>query len=816
MQNKTLQTKRVLRTALLILLLSEAGMGKGYAYDFCAVCSSGQTLYYNIVDAANHYVALTYPSNSNCYWCEYVQPSGNIILPETIQYNGINYTVTEIGDNAFYACDGMTGSLIIPNSVITIGNGAFTSCCGFSSLIIGNAVTSIGSNAFDACWRLSGDLVIPNSMIAIGEYAFLGCESFTGNLTIGNSVITIGYGAFEGCYSFTGDLTIGNSVTTIGDEAFYGCSGFTGNLTIGNSVTTIGSGAFYDCSGFTSLIIPNSVTTIGNEAFVSCSGLTGSLAIPNSVTSIGDRAFSWCSGLSSIFIPSSITVLEGNAFSCCAGIEQITVESGNPVYDSRGNCNAIIETAANTLVTGCVNTVVPNTVTIIGYDAFSGCGLTSVILPTSVTTIEDFAYGMCDNLTVVEIPNHVVSIGNGVFASCSGIEQITVEDGNPVYDSRGNCNAIIETVSNTLIQGCKSTVIPNSVVKIGDYSFRGYQSLTSIEMPDSVLEIGDWAFCGSGLSGKLTIGNFVTNIGDLSFSACNGLTSIEIGNSVTRIGKQAFMECENLSGDLIIPNSVIVIDEWAFFNWDEYGFDGTLVLGNSLDSIKYKAFGGCLFNTIVSLNDVPPTFDYELEIYPYPNLIVRCGNKETYEVSNWAYCVNNIEEDCAPYNVIINEVNIIGGNISASVNSIELGEEVQLTITPNEGMMLISLIVSNANDPSQTVPVYSIGKSSSIYGFIMPPFDVVITATFGPATTISENIEALVYVYPNPTNGQAKIEAEDLKHINISNMLGQIIYDGNASGNEFTYDFSKHKAGIYLIRIETANGVAVKKVSVTR
>jgi hypothetical protein len=541
------------------------------------------------------------------------------------------------------------------------------------------------------------------------------------------------------------------------------------------------------------------------------------LAIPNSVTSIGDRAFSWCSGLSSIFIPSSITTFEGNAFSYCTGIEQIIVESGNPVYDSRGNCNAIIETAANTLVTGCKNTVIPNTVTTIGIDAFRGCGLNSVAFPTSVTTIEDFAYGDCDNLTTVDIPNHVVSIGSSVFRSCNGIERIIVEEGNPIYDSRDSCNAIIETQSNILLQGCKNTMIPNSVTKIGKYSFDGCTGLTSIWIPDSVTEIDDWAFYNSGLSGKLTIGNSVTRIGDLSFCGCSGLTSIEIGNSVTRIGKQAFMECENLSGDLIIPNSVIVIDEWAFFNWDEYGFDGTLMLGNSLDSIGYLAFSGCGFNTIVSLSETPPIIVGELGVYPSSGLIVCCGNKEVYESSSWINYIDIIEEDCSLHIVNIDIGNISGGNVTASVSLTELGEEVQLTITPDEGMVLTSLIVCNANNLEQTVPVYPLGgKESSSYGFIMPPFDVVITATFGPATAIGENIEALVFVYPNPTNGQAKIEAEDLKHITISNTLGQTIFDGNASGNAFEYDFSKHKTGIYLIHIKTTSGVVVKKVSVTQ
>ena len=184
--------------------------------------------------------------------------------------------------------------------------------------------------------------------------------------------------------------------------------------------------------------------------------------------------------------------------------------------------------------------------------------------------------------------------------------------------------------------------------------------------------------------------------------------------------------------------------------------------------------------------------------------------------SEWANYFGTIEEDCSPHDVTVDEGNMTGGNVSASVSSTELGEEVQLTITPDEGMMLASLTISNANDSEQTVPFYPIGRSTSVYGFIMPPFDVVVTAAFTPNTSVGENSNAEASAYPNPTNGQIKIEAEGLKHITISNMLGQTVYEGKANGDAFEYDFGRHCAGHYLVRIETANGVAVKKVSITQ
>ena len=239
------------------------------------------------------------------------------------------------------------------------------------------------------------------------------------------------------------------SVTSIGNYTFYRCTSLT-SITIGNSVTSIGYEAFYECSALTSITLSNSVTSIVNIAFYGCSALT-SITIPNSITSIGSSAFYYCSALTSI-----------------------VVESGNTMYDSRENCNAIIETATNTLIVGCQSTTIPNSVTSIGRSAFSGCS----------------------SLTSVTIPNSVTSIGNGAFQSCFSLTSIVVESGNTMYDSRENCNAIIETATNTLIAGCQSTIIPNSVTTIGDYAFYGCSSLTSITIPNSVTSIGWAAFAG--------------------------------------------------------------------------------------------------------------------------------------------------------------------------------------------------------------------------------------------------------------------------------------------------------------------------------
>ena len=214
------------------------------------------------------------------------------------------------------------------------------------------------------------------------------------------------------------------SVTSIGSAAFYGCDGLT-SITIPNSVTSIGSVAFRYCYGLTSVTIPNSVTSIGESAFRDCSGLT-SITIPNSVTHIGDGAFYGCSGLTSISIPNSVTSIGSRAFGGCSGLTSVIVEEGNTKFDSRNSCNAIIITSSNVLITGCMNTIIPNSVTRIGDGAFSSCsGLTSISIPNSVTRIDDGAFNYCSGLTSVTIGNSVTNIYGYAFAHCPELIDVT-------------------------------------------------------------------------------------------------------------------------------------------------------------------------------------------------------------------------------------------------------------------------------------------------------------------------------------------------------------------------------------------------------
>lgn len=322
---------------------------------------------------------------------------GEITIPKVVMYDDEEYAVTEITNHAFYGCSGLT-TIIVPEGVISIGDSAFYGCSNLTSIIIPKSVTNIGDWAFYNCSALVS-LIIPKSVTSIGNFAFDGTVWFNnqpdGLLYMGKIL-----------YGYKGIMS-GNTSVEIKEDT----------ISIGNSV-------FRDCSGLTSIIIPEGVTSIGDFAFENCCGLT-SIIIPNSVTRIGRNAFRGCSSLTSIIIPEEIMNIGYSAFDGCSSLTSIMVVDNNLDYDSRNSCNAIVETKTNTLIAGCITTIIPDSVTSIEDTAFSGCnGLTSITIPKSVTNIGEYAFSGCRGLTSITIPDSVIWIGYLAFYNCCSLKNV--------------------------------------------------------------------------------------------------------------------------------------------------------------------------------------------------------------------------------------------------------------------------------------------------------------------------------------------------------------------------------------------------------
>ena len=481
--------------------------------------------------------------------------------------------VTTVGDNAFDGCDNAY-IVELPNTLETIGSGAFSGCYQLPSLIIPESVTSIGERAFQACEGLDTIAFRSSTPPTIGEDCFYQCtcgfsvpcgskEAYITGLNVNSDkvvepegcspapcLIASGYcGADNDGSNLRWELSCDSVLTISGQGTMAEWLVIPGGPWYGNykqniktiiieeGVTTIGGGAFYGCYNLNSISISNSVTYIGESAFSGCTRLPvidklkyadtylvevvdksqASYTIKNGTRFIGN-AFYFCKALTHIVIPQSVISINEMCFNGCDKLESIIVEQGNTHYDSRNNCNAIIETTTNTLVAGCKTTIIPqeiitigdhafgyayslaeiiipDNVRYIGKQAFEHCySLDSIVLPNSLEEIGNFSFGACISLKSIIIPNSVTRIINNPFANCSSLDTIIVADSNAYYDSRNNCNAIIETATNTLVAGCNSTIIPSTITKIRYYAFKGFSQLMSIIVPSSVEYIGEKAF----------------------------------------------------------------------------------------------------------------------------------------------------------------------------------------------------------------------------------------------------------------------------------------------------------------------------------
>ena len=507
-------------------------------------------------------------------------------------------SVTSIGDWAFYNCTNLT-SVTIPDSVTSIGNGAFDSCTSLTSVTIPDSVTSIGSFVFQKCTWLTS-VTIPDSVTSIGNGAFF-CTSLT-EITIPNSVTSIGADAFRGCTSLT-SIKIPNSVTSIGVRAFSNCRSLT-SVTIPDSVTSIGENAFYGCTNLTSVIIPDSVTSIGSYAFKDCTSLE-SVTIGNKVISIGDYAFRDCKKLESVTIGNNVTSIGYSAFEDCKSLTSVNYSGTKSQWKSIkfGSNNDKLKNAiiictddvignGNTVTIDNLKYKINNdyTASLVGYTGeFENLTIPESVTyegyTFSVTSIGDYAFRSCENLTSVTIPDSVKSIGNDAFFDCTSLTSVNYGGTKSQWKAItiGSDNYYL---THAFIK-CTDGIIGNgNTVTVDSVKYR---------LNDDTAQVISY----SGTPENITISECVsyesytfkvTSIGSSAFSGCTSLASVTIPNSVTTIGCDAFNGCSKLK-KIEIPDSVTYIgskafDGTAFYNTVKNWKDGVLYCGNHLISAK--------------------------------------------------------------------------------------------------------------------------------------------------------------------------------------------------------------------------------------
>lgn len=463
-------------------------------------------------------------------------------------------TLHTVGSSAFTYCEALQ-SVVIEAGIDTMGSAVFSNCTALSDVTLANGVTIIESNTFDGCSSLS-NVQLPDSLFLIGNQAFKGCTSLSA-LSLPHRLATIEAGAFVGCTGLT-ELTLPVSLTTIGNTAFADCVNLTTQLP--SQLQSLGSEAFRNCLALTTITIPDTLTNLANSVFNGCSGLT-SVTLSETLTSIGNYSFYHCSALNAIAIPAATEAIGNNAFTGCSGLTSITVDSDNTVYDSRGGCQAIIETATDRLIIGCRNTVIPNGVTRLENYAFSGnTALTAIVIPSSVTAIGTHVFDGCTALTAVTVPDNVTTLGEYTFSGCTSLESITLP-------------SQLKTVSKGLLSGCtalEAVTIPTTVKTIEAYAVQGCSSLTALSLPDGITSLGSSAFADCIQLQSVNIPSGISSLPSRAFSNCAALTGITIPGNIRSIGTYAFSGCSSLTA-VDLPNTVTTLSIGAFRDCSSLG-----------------------------------------------------------------------------------------------------------------------------------------------------------------------------------------------------------------------------------------------------
>jgi hypothetical protein len=495
-------------------------------------------------------------------------------------YGGIAYDVKVIdgmvieGDT-LTGCVGSLTEAVIPNQVKIIGDNAFASQPGLTSVTLPSGLTYIGNSAFYG--TNITEITIPSGVTTIRNAAFMMCQNLK-TVSILSPNVDLAENAFGNCYldrdniswvdheiptDFGGAymVTEQNDGLLIRENAAFKCRAFATDVTIPNTVTSINQYAFYCIQSLSSVTIPSSIANIGQRAFESCTNLT-SIRIPNSEATIAQDAFGHCDNLDTIYFDGSVTYPNDDD-------DYGPFSANNAIVLPTNNVDGLqIE---NGIIKGCAryvsNLVIPNTVTAIGFKAFSEKRtwqslyntFSAVTIPDSVISISGSAFEGVSTLQTANIPSSVTYFGSSIFAS-TGLKDITISEGVTCIPS-GMFNickkltsvtlpSTINQINSLAFSSCGSLSginIPTSVTVIQESAFGSCNSLTTITIPNGVLSIPNDCFFQCRSLSEITIPETVQSIGSWAFSECSGLTEVSIPQTVTLISQRAFAKCSGLT-----------------------------------------------------------------------------------------------------------------------------------------------------------------------------------------------------------------------------------------------------------------------------
>ena len=405
---------------------------------------------------------------------------------------------------------------------------------GTATTTIPDGIVEIGSQAFSSCYDLT-TIEIPSSVRTIGYEAFSSCYDLE-KITIGTGLTEIGTRAFSWCNKLT-SFDIPKSVRYIGGQAFQGCQAIQ-SFVWPEQLNSISDSVFQNCGSLTTVTIPNTVKKIGKASFMSCSKLAA-ITIPSSVTTIDDEAFSNCEQLTSFEVPATVTRLGVNIWNNCPSLTSLSVAVANPIYDSREDCNAIIETESNTLIIGTEHATIPSTVTAIGESAFQNSRIESITLPDGLKSIGRYAFSGCSNLTSLTLPEGLQRIDESAF-----------------YGSK-----------------LQNIVIPSTMKEIGENTFWANYNLKTVVIPSTIEVVKTWAFL-----------------------SCQNLSDVYCYRSMPpSFGSRAF---DTFTGTLHVPAAAIEAYK-ADSNWGKF----TKIESISEGEVSYSYDANTLTATLISYSD---------------------------------------------------------------------------------------------------------------------------------------------------------------------------------------------------------------------